>query len=88
MPTLVSLDKMLNISIQNLRAGHFKSYSSGTGLSPQVKYLYRPFQGGTAMVDHLVLFLYCVCHAFASAHCYLVVTCWEKSGLSAIICGV
>ena len=25
-----------------------------------------------------MLFLYCVCHAFASAHCCLVVTCWER----------
>ena len=45
MLTLVSLDKMQNIvlscaKIQNLRAGHFQSYSSETGLSPPVKYLY------------------------------------------------
>ena len=39
MLTLVSLDKMQNISIRNLRAGHFKSHSSETGLSPPVKYL-------------------------------------------------
>ena len=25
-----------------------------------------------------MLFLYCVCHAFASAHFWLVVTCWER----------
>ena len=24
-----------------------------------------------------MLFMSCVCHVFASVHCYLVVTCWE-----------
>ena len=38
MLTLASLDKMQNISIRNLRTGHFESYSSETGLSPAVKY--------------------------------------------------
>ena len=35
-----------------------------------------------------MLFLYCVCHAFASAHCCLVVTCWERADLLALVCGV
>ena len=30
----------------------------------------------------------CVCHAFASVHCYLVVTCWERADLLALICDV
>ena len=34
-----------------------------------------------------MLFLYCVCHAFASAHCF-VVTCWERADLLALVCGV
>ena len=34
-----------------------------------------------------MLFLYCVCHAFASAHCCLVVTCWERADLLAVVCG-
>ena len=38
MLNLVSLDKIQNICIQNLRTGHFESYSSETGLSPLVKY--------------------------------------------------
>ena len=38
MLTLVSFDEMQNISIRNLRAGHFESYSSESGLSPPVKY--------------------------------------------------
>ena len=28
-----------------------------------------------------MLFLSCVCHAFASVHCCLVVTCWERAWL-------
>ena len=35
-----------------------------------------------------MLFLYCVCHAFASAHCCLVVTCWERADLLALECGL
>ena len=30
----------------------------------------------------------CVCHAFASVHCSLVVTCWERAGLLALVCDV
>ena len=30
----------------------------------------------------------CVCHAFASVHCCLVVTCWERVDLLAFVCGV
>ena len=28
-----------------------------------------------------VLFMSCVCHAFATVHCCLVVTCWERADL-------
>ena len=35
-----------------------------------------------------MLFLYCVCHALASAHCCLVVTSWERADLLAPMCGV
>ena len=38
MLTLVSIDKMQNISIRNLRTEHFESYSSETSLSHPVKY--------------------------------------------------
>ena len=27
-----------------------------------------------------------VCHAFASVHCYLVVTCWERAYFLALVC--
>ena len=34
----------------------------------------------------LVLFVSCVCHAFASLHCCLAVTCWERADLLALVC--
>ena len=30
----------------------------------------------------------CGCHAFASVHFCLVVTCWEMADLLALVCGV
>ena len=30
-----------------------------------------------------MLIMSCVCHAFASVHCFLVVTCYEKADLLA-----
>ena len=30
----------------------------------------------------------CVCHAFVSIHCCLVVTCWESADLLALVCDV
>ena len=33
-----------------------------------------------------MLFMSCVCHAFASVHCCLVVTCWERADLLALVC--
>ena len=35
-----------------------------------------------------VLFMSCVCHAYASVHCYLVVTCWERADHLALVCDV
>ena len=37
-------------------------------------------------MDHLCYFY--IVFAFASAHCCLVVTWWERVGLLALICGV
>ena len=34
-----------------------------------------------------MLFLSCDCHTFASVHCCLVVTCWERADL-ALVCDV
>ena len=35
-----------------------------------------------------MLFMSCVCHAFASVHCCLVVTWWERADLLALVCDV
>ena len=35
-----------------------------------------------------MLFMSCVCHAFAPVHCCLVITCWERADLLALVCGV
>ena len=35
-----------------------------------------------------MLFISRVCHAFASVHCGLVVTCMERADLSALVCDV
>ena len=35
-----------------------------------------------------MLFISCFCHAFASVHCCLVVTCWERADLLALVCDV
>ena len=35
-----------------------------------------------------MLSMYCVCHAFVSVHCCLVVTCWERADLLALVCDV
>ena len=34
------------------------------------------------------LFMYCVCHAFASVHCWLVITCWKRDDLFALVCDI
>ena len=35
-----------------------------------------------------MLFRYCVCQAFASVHCCLVVTCLERADLLVLVCDV
>ena len=35
-----------------------------------------------------MLFMSCVCHALVSAHCCLVLTCWERADLLALVCDV
>ena len=35
-----------------------------------------------------MLFMFCVCHTFASVHCRIVVTCWERADLLALVCDV
>ena len=33
-----------------------------------------------------LLFMFCVCHAFLSVGCGLVVTCWKRANLLALLC--
>ena len=33
-----------------------------------------------------MLFMICIYHAFASVHCCLVVTCWGRADLLALVC--
>ena len=35
-----------------------------------------------------MLFMFFVCRALVSVHCYLVVNCWERAGLLALVCDV
>ena len=42
----------------------------------------------TSFVDHLCFFVSCVSHVFASVHCYLVVICWERADLLALVADV
>ena len=39
-------------------------------------------------MDHLCKLMSCDCYAFASVHCCLVVTCWERADLLALVCDV
>ena len=36
-------------------------------------------------MEHMCFFVFCVSHAFASAHCWLVVTCCERAELLALV---
>ena len=36
-------------------------------------------------MDHFC-YLFCVCHAFLSVQCSIVVTCWERANLLALLC--
>ena len=59
-----------------MRAGHFESFSSETGLSPPVRILLLTVPRWYFFGGSFVLFLYYVSHAFASAHWCPVVTWW------------
>ena len=55
-----------------------------TCLNPPVKYFHWPFQGGI-FCGSFVIFMSCVCHAFAYVHCCLVVTWRERADLLALV---
>ena len=37
-------------------------------------------------MDHFYYFMFCVCHAFLSVQCSLVVTCWDRANFLALLC--
>ena len=56
---------------------------------PSSETFYWPFQGGTSFVD--LLWFFCLVFAmpfWASVYMCLVVTCWERADLLALVCGV
>ena len=57
---------------------------------PSSKIFYCPFQGGISFVD-LLCFFFCLVFSMplcASVYMCLVVTCWERADLFALVCGV
>ena len=93
MITLFSFDKMQNNSTLMRKSSKSEGRSFGklfkrNWFKPSSKILSLTVPRRYIFGGSFVLFLYCLCHAFASAHCCLVVTCWEKADLLALVCGV
>ena len=57
----------------------FKPFSKVFLLTVRRRYLFR---------GSFVLFMSCVCHAFASVNLCLIVTCWERTDLLGLVCDV
>ena len=69
--------------------GHIEIVSCFKCCKPSSKIFYCPFQGGTSFVDFFMCFcLVFVMPLYASVYMCLVVTCWERDGLLALVCGV
>ena len=56
-----------------------------TSLSPTVKIFLLTVPRRCFLCGSFLLFLFCVCHAFLSVHCSLVVICWERANLLALL---
>ena len=54
-------------------------------LSPPVKYVLLTVPRRCFFSGSFLLFMFRVCHAFLSVHCCLVVTCWERDYLLALL---
>ena len=65
------------------KSGVFHAIQTSMCLDPHLTVPRRYFFGGS-----FVLFMSCVCHAFASVYCCIVVTCWERADLLALVCDV
>ena len=62
---------------------HKKLSEVGNKFKPSSKTIFTDQPKATLpFVDHL-LFIFCICHAFLSFYCSLVVTCWERIDLLA-----
>ena len=59
-----------------------------TRLSPPVKIFLLTDPRRCFFCGPFVLFMSWVCHAFVSVHCWLVLTCWERADLLALVCDV
>ena len=64
----------------NGRGGRLK-----TDLSPPVKYFLLTVPRSSFFCGSFVLFMSCVCHAFTSVHCCLLVTYREGADLLALV---
>ena len=60
---------------------------SETDLSPPVKY-FTECSKAVLLLWIFYVFLSCVCYAFVCLFICLVVTCWERADLLALVCGV
>ena len=56
-------------------------------ISPPVKYFTDRYKSDILLWT-FVLCMSCVFHGFASVHCCLVVTCWERADFLARVCDV
>ena len=57
-----------------------------TSISPPVKIFLVIVARWCFFCRSFLLIMFCVCHAFLSVLCSLVVTCWERAGLLALLC--
>ena len=56
-----------------------------TTLSPPVKIFLLTVPRRCFLCGSFLFFMFCVCHAFLSVHCSLVVICWERANLLALL---
>ena len=55
-----------------------------SGLSPTVIYI-TDRSKAVLLLWIMCVFVYCVAHDFTSVHCCLLVTCWERADLLALV---
>ena len=57
-------------------------------LSPPVEIFLLTVPRRCFFCGSFLLFMFCVCHAFFSVHCSIVVTCWERAHPLALLCAM